>query len=209
MTLVQKEIKRVFKGTVQVRPTVFEYSYSFNGKSVSTMQNDGWTLSSTSNVNFNGDGIYCTNWHTYKVSPSWLQEALPTANKITLTNIWKKTSTSWWCDCAWYLYWTNSGTNRWEAWIYANYNFYRFMAWGTNKENYTGTSSLIPNWTYTLTTIADLNAKTIYFSIPWVKTNTYTLTDAEIENIKTCTNAWLQINQSTYSYINNVYIKVE
>ena len=193
------KIKRIYQWTNLVRPYRFEYSYDFSNGSTSKMQTDGWTWYSW--ASFNADWIYCTWWHEYRVQPSGLSSIMSSANEIVFEITYKKNWTQnadYWCELC------KDSSYDYNTWIYWNFQVIALFAWWTDLIGWTAT---ISNWWHTIKAVFDLKNKVVNYDFPWVKTQTYSMTDWEIANIRACNKIF--VPQHTYSYIKTISVKIK
>ena len=177
---------------------LYEYSYNFVNSSIAQMTAD-WR-SWMSGASFSNKWISCSWRHTYKVIPTWLSSAMSNCKKLTIVYNMNKPQNSTQWD-----HWVQTTNQQYSSWIYCNSEYVSFSWWWTRF--FESHNMSIPTWDHTLTCIFDLINKTAYFTFPWVKTSTYSLSDSNIADIKT--DNGVIISQSTYSYIKDFLISVE
>ena len=193
------EVKEVYVGTEKVRPNKYEYSYDFRGKSSSEIWNEFTKLVGTiaSNSNwFYGNGGWCIIW---KNIPS-----LGNASKITISWIVVGTSSSYTATQIWIGKWTSWGNGNASYSLYwSKYNWCKVCYYDWTDHNWNVVWNATWN-TYNITLIIDLVQKTITGIVPWFSNSTLSLTDVQINNIRTFEylRCYVSSNNSTLSYIN-------
>ena len=218
MTLLEKEIKNIYLWEyIPPTPTVIEYSYDFRNKSWTTVQNDWWVLKQwTSWTTINSNWIVMpTRWqwesNNVKIYKSY---DFSWATKIILeTQYYWEASSRW----NWYNYWIRkaSDDNTWQSLISwwtttASWYISRWQWWVNG--NMLIYSDLSPTtWTWTSHLELDLVNKTMSFYRNWLSTLNWTLTDAQIEAIRT---TWDSIFVRWWHdiwtlYCQTVYMKLE
>lgn len=197
MTLVQKEVKAVYKWTVKVRPGP-TYSYDFRNKTSAQFTEDGWTAYEWTPY-FNSDGMYGGTW-TVRTKKT-LSVSLANANKITIIENFKIT-------------WTSGWTRSWIANVsemtHWNWFYIQGTARGTDLDstfNLTTNSASDATGTYSETLVLDLVNKT--YEASWRWSYSTTLTDAVISTIKNNTWLYVMLYNSNYIRVQGVSITVE
>ena len=166
------KIQRIYVGSNQVRPK-YEYSYDFRNKSSTILTNDGWTIVKGT-PSFNNYGVRWADIRLTRDLPS-----LTNAKKIIfycsgtvisgsniacrVANSVTSSSSVWVSGVS-----LDTGGNRRQVRIY-----------DTNT-NYSGLST----WTYTSSLVFDLANKTFTLTTSWLTTQTWTITDTQISNIR-------------------------
>lgn len=189
------KIKRILVGTQQVRPTKYEYSYDFRGKTTTQLANDGWT--NTSSLTTWANWVTASSWTKIYNQLSWLGTAMANAKKLTMTMLmydaWSVTTGS----VAWVTLttWTDAYT---QTWFYTD----RDWAWAMcgSATEVIDKSQQIYNtqWDYTLSAVFDFVNKTVSVVFPSVYTGSASLTDAWITTAKTNNTVWCPLNNDRY-----------
>ena len=206
--MFEHSIKNLYIGKV------YEYSYDFRNSSVSAVQNEWWTISNTSTLNFWSNWMRATNNTNSTLTKS---ANLTNANKIQITanvnlTTWDKTwaivtwmclNTSWDNNFALWRIWASTYISR----IIDNIGNYQWN-WSDNYYSWTGTS-----WSQTLKIVYDLGAKTMtsYRILNWAEiSKTSTLSDTQVSNIKACQYWRIELDAWTWwAYISDIDILVE
>lgn len=221
MTLVQKEVKKVRKGTTLVRPVQqqqeFYYHLVNDWGSVAQLEADWWTFyreswSATSWREFGANGMRNTNsWSGTRVA--WIVLSNPlnisSATKITLECNTYIVSGSWNGASNAALVSSNE-RNPARAWWRFNSsnnsgaNGYSLYMWSSGVDNLTSLST----WNYTVTAVFDLSNKTALMTVTWMSNLTWTLSDSDVTNIRTA--PYIQILfDNTWVYYKDIKLTVE
>lgn len=197
----------------QVRPKVFEFSYSFWGKTVSKIKEDGWdSWYNTENMATNN------NWLYYWVSQTttWVLAIncktpidLSKAKLVILQSTWFAAIT----NSVGVIFWLWNVSSNWVSSLY-QYIWYgqHYLRQSYNmiyNRNYTTTAEI------TLTNTIDLVNKTFtFFSSAWNYEYTWTITDRIVSIIRTQKSINVSIDKSqqwvsSNLILKNIYLKIE
>lgn len=181
------KIQRIYIGTQQVRPSRWEYSYDFKGKSTSQINADGWSLiPGNFRLQVNSNWISWSSSYDCRIAKTI--PSLANAKKITIS--WTFiTSTSTATGTSFGIGYGNgygnghvSGTyyGTWTSkpWVY--------VASRLNWADIRGTSvgNIAKSTTYKPTIIIDLGNKLATSVLSWFSNATLSLTDEQIADIK-------------------------
>ena len=186
-------LKRIYKQYT-------EYNYDFRGKSVATMEADGWVFLHSNYAKFDN-----TNWMgstTQDKTPFpkiWdLTSIMPTANKVTISMTCANVNRF---RCGVWLYNTVSDSSVWQTWPYATAAENRIIAYIYWTENKT---SMTISWTITATMVVDLQNWTWTASATNGYSNSWTLSAADISNIRNNTTC-IGVNPSRWGWWNSTW----
>lgn len=151
---------------------VYEYSYDFRNKSSTILTNDGWTTVKGT-PSFSGYGVRWVDTRLTRDLPS-----LTNAKKIIFYCSGTVVDGNIACRVA------NSVTSSSSVWVSGvslevGNNQRQVRIYDTNT-NYSGLST----WTYTSSLVFDLANKTFTLTTSWLTTQTWTITDTQISNIR-------------------------
>lgn len=180
MTLVQKEVKKVFLWTHQVRPAIQSWSYDFRNKSVSTLTNDWWERPDwSSGVSFSSSWMYKSSQGykraIYPMSFAW-------ANEITLTaHIYNSSDRDF---AIWFEYNNGSSWNTCTIMWSASYDNTKLRLWNTSGTllNTFFSGGSLSSGSKTVVITVNFWNKTVSFS-DGTNSGSYSLTDAEVTAI--------------------------
>ena len=173
MALIEHTLKNAYIGEV------YEYSYDFRNKSITTLNNDWWSIPEwQSYVSFDATWMKLTGLpcKLKKSLPSWI---LSTAKKITLVSSWQNN----WYSARFALAsvvqsWSSANSTWWYADTRTGTRIIEL--YGTQYS----TSWWFYTWSYTMKSIIDLENKIATLSITWYSDITQSITDAQITNIR-------------------------
>ena len=200
------KIQRIYIGEDLVRPTQYEYDYTFKWKTTTEIWNE-WTLLV---------GWIYTNsdWVTWRYSPATdcrIKKDIPslaTAEKIIIsfTDVVNSTD-AYNAISVWLWAWTWWGTSsanmflQWSGYSWIGVQFYNGTSYnGNNIWNAT-------LWTYNPQLTIDLRHKTMTGVISWLWTSTLTLTDSQVSEIRQMTYLFVYVSVNL-SAVSDVSIKI-
>lgn len=178
----ETELKNAYIGGV------YEYTYDFRNKSTSQITADGWSYSAWSTPSFSSYGI---RGDTSRVTRDL---SLTNAQKITVRGYTTIASSN---SFAIYIAKTVTSSLRdGISWAYLSTedNKSRMAIYGTSHDY-----SWFSSWNYDFERIIDFSTKTWTLAISWKTTQTWTLTDTEVANIRNNTTKLFVYTYSTNS----------
>ncbi len=183
------KIQRIYIGSQKVRPNHYKYSYDFRGKTIAQVNSDLWTTF-TSAYSIDANWLKATSWDAVYFQLPWSDYS--TANKITMM-VDGYIGSSWINDVSFRaaLYQNGSGSN--HTWNYITpWSWNWLFIWGT-KQAYTNT---ISNYNFSLKSVFNLQTKvaSIEYTLGSSFSNTYTITDAQVTNIRWLNYYWIALN---------------
>ena len=193
---IYPELKNAYIGEV------YEYSYDFRGKTTSQIQADGFT-NWTWTPQFSSNWIYNSSSTTLRIKKWWIN--LTNARKLTM-----KLNGYFWAGSYAFRVAKITSSNQ-----VSNYSW-MYFAVSNNQRQLEANSwgylvSWLSAWSYTATAEFDFINKTSKLVTSWYSDITYTLTDAEISDIRANTdNIFLYLsNNNSSSYISDINITIE
>ena len=160
---------------VYIWTNTYEYSYDFRGKTTSQVTAEWFTIKEW-NFTINSNGVTSSS-SSGRVLLHKTVSNVATAKKIILNNTFVLGSSA--TGCSFRL--TNNNRT-YTSWIQltVSTNNYEFHIWWDKV----ATLSWMSAGTYTWTTVLDLENKIATFSVSWKATQTYTITDTQVNNIR-------------------------
>ncbi len=166
------KVKRIFVGTNQVYP-VWRYSYDFRNKSTSQITTDGWSYSAWDTPSFSSYGVRGNSVRITK------DLSLTNAKRMTLSGYGTLANTAF-AVYAWKT--VTSSLREGLSWPYlsAGSNLWRLAIYDDSTHSFSGISA----WSYNFEWVFDFENKTWELSVTWKTTQSWTLTDTEVSNIR-------------------------
>ena len=181
----------------------FEYSYTFKWKTSSQISSDWTTLIWA--IATNSEWVTWTSSQEMRIAKSInLEDA--TKIIITWTVVWQNNTKTAWAILIWK--WTWWGT--WLTWYEVEWSYYDWLNvaysnWTTYHWNRVWYATA---WTYKTTTEIDLVNKKITWKCEWYSNSEYTLSDSDVNNIKTF-NQLIAYTSLATSTISDIGITIE
>ena len=165
----------VYIGTSELKNAyigeVYEYSYDFRNKSSTILSNDGWTNASSGTTTFSSQWI---KWSSIRYTKPI---NLSNASRLTLSCTWAWGNDDEYGFRVWQT--VTTSTRAWLTGVYYTYNTIWLSLFSTYQ-----TFSWVASWIHKIDFILDFNAKTFEIKIDWSSFQNWTVTDAQILDIK-------------------------